>query len=492
MGDETLWDRLLRGAGATFGAQIVGYVSKGALTVVLARVLLSPGEFGLLFYALSVVGVGALVSEVGLAKSAARYIAEYDERDPGQIPHILRVTLLVNLVPIAAASLFFLAFGPVVADLLGEPGLAPFLTLAAGYVVVRPLFTFLKLAFQGFNRVTWSAVVGAISSVGTLLFATGFAVLGLGAVGAFVGYVAGFAVAVAVGSVVLYQQFYAAYSPADAIEAGLARRIVEYSLPLTLTRGAGILDKKVDTVLVGIITGPVAVGFYTLGKQIAEFAIAPATALGFAVSPAYGEQKAKRDLARAAGLYQTSLEHVLMLYIPAAVGLVLVAEPVVASIFGGEYLGAVPVVQLYAGFVVLKAVDKITNDGLDYLGQARARAIVKGAGSVGNFGLNLLLIPFYGAVGAAGATVATTAVIVLANVYLIHRQLSLDVTRIGRTAGIVTAITVPMAVCVEFVLALASNLLALALAVGVGVAVWGVLAVLSGLLDPAEIRTRLS
>lgn len=492
MADESLTDRIVRGAGATFGAQVLGYLSKGALTVVLARTLLTRDEFGLLFYALSVAGFGVLFAELGLAKSGARYLAEYDEQDPGQVPHVLRVTLLSNFVPIAVTALAFAAFGPVIARWAGDPQLAPFMTLAAVYIALRALFTFLKLSFQGFNRVTWSALIGAVSSVGKLVFAVAFVLLGFEVVGAFAGYVASVAVAVVVGFVVLYRKFYATYSPADAIEDGLARRIVEYSVPLTLTRGAGILDQRVDTVLVGAISGPAAVAYYTLGKQISQFAIAPATSLGFVVSPAYGEQKAGGDLARAASLYQTSLEHVLLLYVPAAAGLVLVAEPLVTTVFGESYLGAVLVVQLLAGFVVVKAVDKITNDGLDYLGRARARAIVKSGGSVANFLLNLLLIPLYGAAGAAGATVVTTTAVVAANVYLIHRQLSLDGWSIARTVLLVVAITAPMAVVVELVLATSSGLATLAAAIAVGVAVWAVLAVLSGLVDPGEVRTLLS
>lgn len=492
MDEQSVTNRLVRGLESMLGAQVIGYLTKGTLTVVLASVLLSPAEFGLLFYALSIAGFGVMLSELGLAKSCARYLVEYEERAPGQIPHILRVTLGVNLVTIGITSLVFLVFGAEIAALLGDPRLAPFLTLAAVFIVVRALFTFLKLSFQGFNRVTWSAVIDSVASVGKLLFATTFVLLGLGTIGAFAGFVVSYAVAIVLGFAVLYRRFYVTYTPAADREAGLVRRIVEYSVPLSLTRGAGVLDQRVDTVLVGALAGPVAVAYYTLGKQISEFAIAPATSLGFVVSPMYGEQRARDESGRAARLYQTSLEHLLLLYVPAAVGLILVAEPVVRSVFGASYLGAVPVIQLLAGFVIVKAVDKITNDGLDYLGRARARAIVKSAGSVGNFGLNLALIPLYGAVGAAGATVATTAAVVVVNVYLFHREVPLDGRGLARTVAAVVAITIPMAVIVEVVLSISSGLLTLVVAIAVGVAVWATLAVLSGLVDPGEVRTLLT
>jgi len=191
-------------------------------------------------------------------------------------------------------------------------------------------------------------------------------------VGALFGYVAGLAVSTVFGAYVVYTRFYADYDRAEEPAEGLSRRMLEYSIPLTATRGANVLDKKVDTILVGILLNFTAVGYYTLAKQVSNFVAMPAASFGFTISPALGEQKNKQNLERASRLYEQSLEYVLLAYVPAVVGLALVAEPMIRYIFGTDYLGAVPVVQVFRGFILVNAVNKITSDGLDYLGRARS------------------------------------------------------------------------------------------------------------------------
>jgi O-antigen/teichoic acid export membrane protein len=147
------------------------------------------------------------------------------------------------------------------------------------------------------------------------------------------------------------------------------------------------------------------------------------------------------------------------------------------------------VLQVLAGFVVLQAITNLTSDSLDYLGRARSRAIAKGGTAVANFGLNVLLIPAIGVVGAAIATVATHSVYVAVNLYIVHTELELNAGRIARTTGLVCGITGVMAVAVLLVTPLVSSLLMLFGAIAVGGITWAVLAVMSGLVDPGQVRS---
>ncbi|MFC7137875.1 polysaccharide biosynthesis C-terminal domain-containing protein [Halobaculum litoreum] len=190
-------------------------------------------------------------------------------------------------------------------------------------------------------------------------------------------------------------------------------------------------------------------------------------------------------------MYEQSLTYVLLAYVPAVTGLALVADPMVRYVFGADYLGAVPVVQVYGGFILVNAVNKVTSDGLDYLGRARSRAIIKTAMAVANVILNLLLIPVFGVTGAAIATVITYTVYTGANVYFMHQELTLSPGRVLRPFGVVCLVTVGMAAAVWFALQYVSGLPTLFGAVGVGVAVWGLLSVAGGVLDPREVARLL-
>jgi O-antigen/teichoic acid export membrane protein len=461
--------------------------ANAGLMVLLARYLLTPAEYGLLQFALPVVGVVAIFGTLGLPKSTARYVTEYAEQDPGQVPHVVGRALRFLLVLVAVVGTVLALGADALANWLNTPEAAPFLLAGVAYVAFRSFSNIAGLLFQAFNRVDYKAVVTATTAVVQFTAAVGLVLLGFGALGAFVGYVAGTAAAAIIGLLLLKWRFLADYEAAPEMEEGLTRRLLEYSIPLTATRGANVLDKKVDAILVGALLNVTAVAYYALAKQVADFASMPATAFGFTVSPTIGEQSAGDHPDRATSLYQESLRYILLLYVPACFGIVLVAEPMIQYVFGSDYLPAVPVVQVFAGFVLVNAINQMTSDALDYLGRARSRAIVKSAMAVANFLLNLALIPLLGVLGAAIATVVTYSIYTFTNVYVIHSELGLDVPRIITDAGVVCLISLGMAAVVFISLPFVSGIVTLFVVVGVGLGSWAVLGTMSGLLDVERV-----
>lgn len=487
----TFAQRVARRFKAVFVAQIVQMVAKGVVILLLTRYFLQPAEYGLLFFALSILGVALLFANLGLAKSAARYLTKYREANPSQVPHVLALAFKYNLVSILVVSVVLGVGASSVSHLLAEPALEPFLIVGIGYVIARSLHTFVRLTFQGFNQTQLSAYVSIIASVGSLVFILLFIFLDFGAIGALMGYAVSYAAAALCGLGVLYVRWIRTSDSAETVADGLPRRILNYSVPLTVTRGANVLDKQIDTILIGFFLTPVAVSYYTLSKQISEFIMAPAASLGFTISPTYGEQKANENISRARQIYETTLQHVLLVYVPAAVGMILVAPSAIRLVFGEAYAGAILVVQVFSGYVVLQAITNITSDGLDYLGRARTRAVAKGGTAAANFGLNLLLIPWMGVVGAAYATVFTHSIYVTVNLYVVHQELTLRIGYLLRQVLLVSAIAIGMAISVMVTLSYGPTALSVVTAIVVGVCVWGVLSILSGFLELSQLQAHI-
>ncbi len=482
-------DELIRGIKASFVSRIVHVVTNGLLVVLLAGVLLGPDEYGLLFLVISIVAVAQLFADLGIARSASRYVSEFKEVNPSQVPHILASSLRYRFILIVVVCVALLFGRNFIASILDEPRLGALLVLGALFLAFQSLKVYHVTLFQGFNQVEYSALISIVDNVARITLIVAFVAVGWGVVGALIGYVVSSVLAAILALVVLYVRFYRTYERAEQPEPGIRRRILEYSIPLTASQSANVIDRRVDILLVGFFLNPAAVGFYTLGKQISDFIEAPAGSVGFALSPVYSEEKANDQIERASRLYETSLKYVLLLYVPAVVGLILVAEPMILIIFGEAYAAAIPVLQILSIFVLFRAINGITTQALDYLGRARHRAIVKGVTSGANFGLNLLLIPTMGVVGAALATVVTFGVYSMANVYIMNLELSLDWTRILRIASMATAVSLVMGAVVVVFTAYISGLLSLIAVVGVGVAIWALLASASGLLDLRQVAS---
>ncbi|AGB14875.1 membrane protein involved in the export of O-antigen and teichoic acid [Halovivax ruber XH-70] len=453
-----------------FVARLVGSISGGLLAFGLARIL-STDEYGLLFLAISVFSVVELLSRLGVPKAGARYITLYREKDPAQVPGLLRYTFVLNVgLALVASGLLFVGAGPI-ARVVGESTLEPLLQLGSVFVAATAVFKFARIELQAFEDIDSAAIVYSIERASRAVIALTLAVLGFGAVGALVGYVVAAVVGGLLGAGILYRTYLHGTS-VSAIDAELRRRVLSYSVPITATTAANRIDNKLDTILVGVFLDPTAVAFYTLPGQIREFVQTPVAAVGFSLSPTFESQKAGGNADRAARMYEQTIFYVLLLYIPAATGMAIVAEPFITIVFGSEYAGAVPVLQILAIHIVLVAVAIVTSNSLDYLGRARERAIAKTVTALCNLGLNVLLIPTIGVVGAAIATVLTFSVYTAVAVYIMGQELDLRSRWLAARVGKIVLVTAVMVPGVYGILSLGDGLFTLGLAVIGGVAIW--------------------
>lgn len=475
---------------AEFSGRVVATISSSILVVLLAR-LLEPDSYGLLFLAISIYGIVKLFSKLGIARSAGRYLAEYRETDAGQIPHILKTSFLLNILTILLTGFILVIGSGYISKLIGEPELRPFLVLGSLFIGFGSLVTYVRLILQGFERVEIASAVHATDRVCRLFLATGFVLLGYDVLGALLGYIISSALVSIGGLLFIYIWFYRDFEQ-KPIETGLRHRILRYAIPLTATNTATILDKRIDTVLIGFFLNPASVAYYTAGKQVVQFVKMPMASLGFTLSPMYGSQKASGDSDTAARIYETSLSYGLLLYIPIGAGLILVAEPLVELVFGSEYLDAVPILHVFSLYIVLQSVTELTNTSLDYLGRAKSRAVIQLITSLLNVLLNIILIPSIGIVGAAIATVITHSLYTLSNVYIIHIELGLRIGLLLRNLVYAVAIAVVMSIPVYATIHLSSGLISLFVAIPFGGLIWLILIQLSGLMDVRKVISAFS
>jgi len=482
-------NKIVRGVKLTLLSTTLSQLSRGVMLLLLTRYLLDPESYGLLYFALSVLMIAQIFSSI--SKSGARYVTQYLETDEAMVPHIIRLTLGYLLVAALSLAAALVVFDDLIATVLGEPALPPLLVVGAGYVVFSVLYTFCLVTFQAFNRLDWSAIISVTESVLRLIFVTAFVLLGLDVVGALLGYVASYAVAAFVGGAILYFGYYQDAPEAETREPGLGRTLLSYSVPITGINAATVIDARLTTLLIGVIVNPTAVGFYTLGRQIVQFSVVPATALGFTISPRLGEQQASENEESAAEIYEQSLTYMLLLFIPAGVGLALVARPFVLHVFGRGYLGTVPVLQVFGAFVVIRAVTKITNNSLDYLGEAYNRARAEVTLAIANIGLNLLLIPAMGVLGAAIATVVAKGLYTTVNVYYLYSVIPFDLSGVLRDTALISGISCAIALAVLFMRPMIAGVSSLFAVVGIAIGLWFLLSVASGVLDPHRVRAML-
>lgn len=461
---------LVEHVSAELGGRVFHALIGGVILVFLTRVL-GADSYGILALAVSVFMVSRLFSELGIDSSAARYVAEYKDENPGVANTVVSESKRIAIVTATTVALVLAVASDWIAALLDEPALSSILLLGSGYVLFYSLHEYNRKILQGYGRVATSAKLHAMEAGLTGLLVAAFVLYRPTAVSAVIGYAVGFGFVTLIG-------FYTVNSVRDRVTndsipaSEIRNRVLRYNVPLTVTNLSEVVDRQVDVLLIGYFLNPLAVAYYTIGKELSRLVGIPGAAIGFALSPTYGTEKAAGHLERAAAIYEESLKNVLVFYGPACTGIALVAGVLIPNVFGAEYSGAVPVVQILALFVFFEGLAHISSDTLDYLGRARTRAVAKLVTSIGNFGLNVLLIPIIGVEGAAVATVITHGLYSLMTVYLVHVELGFELVPLGQCLARVSAISLIMGLVVYALVQTFSGYVAILVGVGTGTGIW--------------------
>ena len=182
-----------------------------------------------------------------------------------------------------------------------------------------------------------------------------------------------------------------------------------------------------DKTMIGVITRDAAEnGFYEQAFKISRIALMVVTSLGMVMIPRIGHhfEKHEDDIVRQY-MYR-SYRFVGFLGVPICFGLLAVASNFVPWFFGNGFKKVVPLIGILGFLTISIGVNNVT--GMQYLIPTKrqnifTKTVLIGAGV--NFIANICLIPFFGAIGAAIASVLAESVIAVVQLVIVRRELSI-------------------------------------------------------------------
>jgi len=181
------------------------------------------------------------------------------------------------------------------------------------------------------------------------------------------------------------------------------RSLVRSAIPMVLSGVVLMIYLRIDQVMLGALTSEAEVGFYAAAVRISEVWYFVPAAIVSSLFPRIVELRASDQ-----SLFEQQLQRLynLLAFLGYAVALpvTLLAPWLVQLLFGSAYQPAAPLlaVLIWAGLFANLTVAR--NAHFIALDWGRAQLWTASAGAIANILLNLLLIPRYGAMGAAGAT----------------------------------------------------------------------------------------
>ncbi len=199
-----------------------------------------------------------------------------------------------------------------------------------------------------------------------------------------------------------------------------AKTLLTHSWPLILSGLAVIIYMRIDQIMLGQILNDKAVGIYTAAVRLSEAWYFIPIGISGSVFPALLDAK-KTSEALYLDKFQKLYDILVMLALGVAIPMTFFASQIVESLFGQEYLAAGTILSIHiwtALFVFLGVAG-----GNWFLAENRQLLAFQGvfSGMLINVALNLVLIPKYGGVGAAVATLISQAVATLL-IDAIHKE----------------------------------------------------------------------
>jgi O-antigen/teichoic acid export membrane protein len=203
---------------------------------------------------------------------------------------------------------------------------------------------------------------------------------------------------------------------------------LSYGLPLTPTSAVLWIISSSNRYLISYFIGVTATGIYSAAYNIGwytVFLITPITRLLFpTISKSYDEQ----NLVETRKYLKYSLKYFLMIAIPSAFGLSILAKPILQVLTTSEFVTGNTIVPFIAFSGVLSGVYEISVFIIHLVKKTRLMFMLLAISALLNIVLNVLLIPRMGLTGAATATLVAYGIVCILILIVTRRYLKFELS----------------------------------------------------------------
>lgn len=181
---------------------------------------------------------------------------------------------------------------------------------------------------------------------------------------------------------------------------------------------ASSIYTNLDVVMLGLICGNVQVGYYTAATKIKAILLTLVLSLGTVLLPRLSYYINQNKEKQFISLVKKAFEVVLILSLSLSVYVVMFAPELILFLSGTEFLGAAPAMKIitptlfFIGITNLLGIQILTP-----MCKEKYVLISVTGGAIVNLILNYSLIPSYGAVGAAIATLVAEIVVLIIQLF---------------------------------------------------------------------------
>lgn len=422
-------NKIVKNAFFNFLHRMVGFLSAIILSVIIAR-MLGPERFG--SYALvkaTLVAVGILVN-LGLAHAGVKYISEFSgEKNKNTRLKILFYLLKIKVSLALVVCFILVTLSKYYANFYSDDQLRIYLIISAIGLVPSGITSIFVSFFQGQQKYSYlayrSIIISPIYTVFSFIaLKMGYEIIGLISVNLMMSFIEVLFYLPLFKKEITFKSFFSLPS----LSSDIKKRIFRYNWQLALiVLVDAIIWQRSEVFFLGKFKTTHDVAFYSLAYGIIENALLflPSIFTGI-LMPIMSELNGKNDTIALQKLYINSTKYLSLISVPLFVGFMVFSKYFILFLYGKDYLAATPILNILLISGCAGIISAASSD-IQYSVEKQDLILkVRSCVAILNIILAFILIPRFGAIGAACANTSSQLIAIIITTILTCKLISVN------------------------------------------------------------------
>ena len=398
------FSEILTGSAWVLSARVAATVIGLVVNIIVAR-----------FYGAKVVGIVAVIQSfliltsiftvLGTKTSLLRLIPEHLVKySPTSAFKVYRkAQWMVITVSLMTSTLFFLSANSIANNVFSKPHLSFYFAIAAIFVVFKSLTEMNTQAIRALRLIRTFAFMQLLPQGSNLLLLVSIGILWPFRDVPVYALLGGLTVTGLSGCIIMNYAFRKKINPDDHVQPMSGSKILSISLPMLMTNTMTFVIGQTGVILLGIFRSEAEVGYYAIAVKLATLTSFVLNAVNSMAGPKFSELFHTNKMDELFYLAKKSAKLIFWTTSPILLVFAILGKPVLHSVFGQDFEVAYPAMVLLVLGQFVHSISGATGIFMNMTGNQVIFRNIVFAAAVANVGINFLLIPHFGILGAATA-----------------------------------------------------------------------------------------
>lgn len=416
--------RLIRHTASYFTGRMAILLA-GLIALPVTTRLLPKEGYGLMSLIFLLITIVTALSAFGFPQATTRYFSEQAERGRQQLARFCSSMMVGAMTAglMAMLVVFIVNLGLAKTESFGD--MAPYLSYALVLILIRQTSSVCLQIFRG-NHQTFAYNIFNIAnrylSIGFIIVLLVFVEKDVGSV--FIGTIVVESIVLLVTVAYLFRhRFLGWFRP----ESTQIRRAIYFGTPLVFADLMVSLVASSDRFAIQYFLGADSVAAYSVAYDVSDYvAILFASPVQLAILPIIYSLWAQEGADATRRFLGNTINLSLAVVIPMIAGFAVVGPDVVTFLASDKYADSGAIVGTVAFGVIIGSIHFLLFTGLLIHEKTLVITVLNGSAALFNLAMNIVLIPIFGIIGAAYATIATYILLNTATYFVSRRYIPIN------------------------------------------------------------------